>query len=226
MSKISNIKITLLGLLLPFAISTQARADVESWNWIEYRLPIVGENQNFPKTSLRVFTDARLNARSNGLDNLFLRVGPLVDVTPWMFVGFHGTLLADRLANGDFEQEVRAEIEPNIYGRFGDFTYNDRNRLEYRMRPTSGKFRYRNQLRVNYAPKDAKIIPYIWDEVLIDLAGEYFNQNRATIGFGIVFNENTRLDLGYILRTRYENQKWENDHIALVSLFVDIPKQK
>lgn len=221
-----KIIISLVSICSLFIYNNSAKADTESWNWVELREPIIKDSKNLPNIKLRVFSDARLNTRSKGLGDLFLRVGPLVDVTPWLFIGLHGTLQANK-TDTTFIQETRMEIEPNFYGRIGDFTFNDRNRLEYRMRETGNKFRYRNQLRFNYEPENIdmkNLVPYIWDEVLIDLAGEGFNQNRASIGIGYKFGKSNKIDLGYMLRSRFQSSVWIQDHILLISLTADHSK--
>lgn len=198
-----------------------AKADGEVWLWSEQRLPLTGSTTAVPRVSLRVFADVRLSGRSEGLAQAFLRVGPLVHVTPWLFVGAHGTVYADRLASGQFAQELRAELEPNLFGRVGPFTFNDRNRLEYRYRTTGERWRYRNQLRVNYAPPGARWIPFVWDELLVDLSGDGVHQNRAEIGLGRMLGDRSRVDVGYLFRSRLEAGQWHHDHILNLSVYVE-----
>lgn len=199
----------------------EAKADGEVWLWSEQRLPLTGSTTAVPRVSLRVFTDVRLSGRSEGLAQAFLRVGPLVHVTPWLFVGAHGTVYADRLASGQFAQELRAELEPNLFGRVGPFTFNDRNRLEYRYRTAGERWRYRNQLRVNYAPPGARWIPFVWDELLVDLSGDGVHQNRAEIGLGRMLGDRSRVDVGYLFRSRLESGQWHHDHILNLSVYVE-----
>ena len=193
---------TLFGVAVLVA-ALPARADFETWIWAEARVPVItAPTPAFPRLDWRVFTDARMNVRSGGLSQLFFRTGPLLYVTSWMFIGLHGTVYADRLGKpagdleaGDFDQEARVELEPNLFWRLGDFTFNDRNRLEYRWREYETRYRYRNQLRVNYAPRGAAWIPFVWDELLVDLSGKGVNQNRFNVGLGRMVNAHTRLDV-------------------------------
>jgi hypothetical protein len=215
----------LLGALLLLA-PTAARADEEVWFWAETRVPVVRtEKPAFPRLDWRIFADFRANRRSEGLAQGFLRNGPLFFPTSWMFVGLHGVIYSDRLASGAHEQEARLELEPNLFGRVGSFTFNDRNRGEYRWREREERFRYRNQLRVSYAPPGARWIPFVWDEVLVDLSGLGFNQNRAEIGLGWMMTETSRLDVGYLLRSREEKGQWIHDHILNVYFFFDVPRK-
>ena len=213
----------ILLALAATAASPSARADAEAWIWAELRLPVIrAAKPSFPRLDWRVFTDVRLNRRSDGLAQSFLRTGPLLFVTDWMFIGLHGTIYADRLKTGVFDQEARVELEPNLFGRLGDFTFNDRNRLEYRWRESEVRYRYRNQLRVSYAPIGAKWIPFVWDELLVDLSGAGVHQNRAEVGVGRMLNEYTRLDLGVMARSRKEMDGWHHDGVLNLYLFVDV----
>lgn len=207
------------------AAPAPARADGELWLWAETRVPVVrAPRPEFPRVDWRVFTDFRLNTRNEGLHQAFLRTGPLVFATDFLFVGLHGTVYADRQATGAFGQEARLELEPNVFFRWGDFTFNDRNRGELRFRDGATRTRYRNQLRVSYAPEGARWIPFAWDEVLVDLAGLGFHQNRLEFGLGRMLDPRTRLDVGYLFRSRKEQPGWAHDHILNVAIFFDVPR--
>jgi hypothetical protein len=211
-------------LALALAPAT-ARADGEVWLWAETRVPVVrAERPAFPRVDWRIFTDVRMNARNDGLHQSFLRSGPLLFATDFLFVGLHGTVYADRQATGVFGQEARIELEPNFFFRWGDFAFNDRNRGELRFRSGEQRTRYRNQLRVSYAPKGARWIPFVWDELLVDLAGQGVHQNRFQTGLGRMLDERTRLDVGYMFRSRKEQGSWSHDHILNVSIFFDAPR--
>lgn len=204
-------------------VPASARADGEAWVWVENRIPVVrADVPGYPRVDWRVFADFRMNKRSGGLAQAFFRTGPLVFPTSFMFVGVHGTIYSDRLASGVHDQEARLELEPNFFGRLGDFTFNDRNRGEYRWRESGVRWRYRNQLRVSYAPIGAKWIPFVWDEVLADLSGLGVNQNRFQVGLGRMLNPTTRLDVGYMIRSREDASGWAHDHVLNLYLFMDV----
>ncbi len=218
------------GVALAFALATllcaaPAKADGEVWIWAETRLPIMRKDTpSYGRLDWRIFTDFRMNKRSEGLGQAFLRTGPLLYASDFLFVALHGTVYSDRLASGKHETEGRLELEPNFFGRLGDFTFNDRNRLESRWRNDDQRFRYRNQARINYAPSGAKWIPFAWDEVLVDLAGLGLNQNRLEFGLGRLLDATTRLDLGYMIRSREAAGTWTHDHVLNLSLYYDVPR--
>lgn len=220
----------LLGLAAALT-ALPARADFETWFWAEVRVPVIQTPKpTFPRVDWRIFSDTRLNTRSGGLHQAFFRSGPLVFVSDWLFIGLHGTVYADKLGRpvgeipaGTFAQEVRFEVEPNFFWRLGDFTFNDRNRYEYRWRTYETRHRYRNQLRINYAPHGAKWIPFVWDEVLVDLSGNGVHQNRFDIGIGRMVNDQTRIDVGFMARSRKEADGWKHDGVLNLYVFVDVP---
>jgi hypothetical protein len=209
--------LTALATTALLAAPAPARADVESWNWFEARVPVSDGQHGLPDT-LRLWTDARFGGRYPGLGQLFFRVGPVWELHPNWFLATHLTTYADQISPGAFEQENRFEFEPNYRGRFGDWTVGDRNRLEYRWgRPAGARWRYRNLFRVNYQPEGATLFPYVWNEALVDLSGLGFNQNRSAIGISKVLSDSTRLDVAYLLRARGSAAgAWETDHILNV----------
>lgn len=207
-----------LALAAAWLPCSPAVADVESWNWFEARLPL-SEGQYGLPNSLRVWTDTRFGGRYPGLGQQFLRLGPIWELHPNLFLATHLTTYADQVTPGTFEQEHRAEFEPNLRWRWGVLSFADRNRLEYRFgRPAGPRWRYRNLLRMNVQPAGATLYPYVANEVLVDLSGAGFNQNRASLGLSRVLSDSVRLDVAYMLRSRAAAGTWENDHVLNVYL--------
>lgn len=226
--------LSLAALCLPLT----ARADGEAWAQFEYRLPVVqGPAPRWPRVDVRIYSEARFAGRADGINETFLRVGPLVYLTPWLFVATHATASTLRASSGQHVFELRAELEPNLFGRLGPFTFNDRNRVEMRWREAGVRWRYRNQLRVAYQPPGARVFPFVWDELLFDLSPlpqgpsvTGLQQNRASAGLSVQLHPNVRFDVAYLLRSRREAasatepERWEHDHGAVVALFVDVPR--
>lgn len=207
-------------LALWAAASPAALADTEVWSWVEARVPLSAEAPiTGQPVALRLFSDSRYGLRYPGLGWQFWRVGPLWSVAPGLMVGTHFTTIGVQTAPGAFMQEYRAELEPNFFGRWGDFAWNDRNRLEYRWRWNDQHFRYRNQLRVSCAPSGARWIPFAWEEAMIELNAEGFAQNRAELGVGYQLTDAARLDLGVMVRSRAAAAGWEHDVVFNTYLY-------
>ncbi len=211
----------LLGavLLVCWGLPRTARADHELWLWSEMRLPVATAEEFPVRTTFRLFNDTRFSGRRDGLHQVFLRFGPMFDLTPWLVVALNATVYADHLASGAFDEERRVELEPTLHWRWGAFAFADRNRLEYRWRDSDDALRYRNQFRISYAPQEHRVLPFVWNEVLITLNDEGFNQNRLLAGLTAVLSSTTRLEGGYMFRSRKELGSWFHDHIGVIYLF-------
>lgn len=228
------------------SVAPEARADFEFWTPIEVRVGVVrAPSPTWPRVDLRLVSEARFATRFNGLAQLFFRVGPVVYLTPWMFIAAHGTVLVDALSSAPptrLEEEVRAELEPNFTGRLGPITVASRNRLEFRWRQTSDRLRFRTQLRVNLAPVGWVVLPFVQDELLFDLWDSRvtatmptptgvsptpgFNQNRTMVGVGLQVTNAIRVDVAAVIRVRQQPglNDWALDVGPWIGLYVDGPK--
>jgi hypothetical protein len=195
-----------------------ARADGESWNALEIRIPSVSR-ENWEPVSLRVVTSSRFGFRYPGLGVSNLRVGPLWQVAPWMLLGLHGSAYAEQIEPGHFRQMLRLEAEPNLQASWGNWQFNDRNRIEWRYTPTDAWWRYRNQVRATYQPSGWQWWPTVSQEFAWDLRPWQMAQSRLTLGVSRILNRSTRLTLEYLWRGRPEQNEWATDHIANVTLF-------
>ena len=218
----------LVGFLWLLPLRARAQG-AEAWAVFEYRLLLREQQEKAPRLSLRLNSDTRFAQLTEGIDLMFLRVGPLVDVKPWLVLGASLTAVSDKLGSGLQSSEYRLELEPTLQGRRGNLTWSDRNRGELRAGDKL-RLRYRNLLRVNYAPPGARWLPFVWNEAMIEAdlqaeggADEGFNQNRLSAGVGYVLRDATRLDVGYIRRSKTVAGEWFGDNVLWVSLFIGIP---
>jgi hypothetical protein len=191
-----------------------AHADQEVWTISETRVR-VSEGTWWIPSFARTWTDFRFSRRHDGLGLAFFRVGPIWDLHPALFVAAHATTAAIQGTGAEY----RLELEPNLRGRLGPLTFNDRNRLERRWRDDNTWWRYRNQLRVNWAPEGARFIPFVADEILADIGASELEQNRLQVGLGVVFWGQSRVDVSYQLRTRRAGVGWINDNMAVLYLY-------
>lgn len=225
------------------AAPSVARADFETWVPVELRVPLYStEVPRFPRVDLRVITEARFALRFNGLEQAFLRVGPIFYLSRFFFLALHGSIAADAAVPAAgmptrLQEEARFELEPNFFGRLGPLTFLNRNRFEYRWRQDDQRTRLRLLLRVNAAPVGWRVMPFVQEEMLFDLtdtrpAGTSgvpptpgFNQNRLQVGVGIQILPNVRLDVAFLLRVRAQPgmSEWAYDMGPWVQLFIDVP---
>lgn len=235
-------------MALATVVPATARADWEIWMPVEVRVPVLrAPTPTWGRVDWRFISEARFSGRTEGLEQLFVRTGPAVYLTPFLFVGAHVTYLADALGGSPpirMEQEVRAELEPTLFGRIGPVTLVSRNRLEYRWRQTFERTRFRTQLRVNLAPQGWRVMPFLQGELLFDLTDTRLDnpvtaaavsptpglgQVRGMAGVGLQLASNVRLDVGLLVRSRQVAAtapgSFEStlDEGLWMQVFVDIP---
>lgn len=220
-------------LFVPLAVPSVApparAAEPEAWIWLETRVPLV---DRLPLTDrpvqLRLFSDLRLGQRYGGLGWQIMRAGPLWHLGQGFFVGTHLAFISNQSSPGNWDQEYRVDIEPNFSGRLGDWLWSDRHRLEWRVRVGAGTQhpRYRNLLRMQYAPAGLAWQPFAWLEPLFDFNAEGFAanplglaQNRVAVGVARPLGSDARVDLALLLRSRFGAGTWAHDPIANVTLF-------
>jgi hypothetical protein len=207
-----------LAACLLTGLARPAHADTESWNALEVRIPNESDSVWEP-TSLRVVTSSRFGFRYPGLGVSNLRVGPLFQLAPWLMLGLHGSAYAEQFEPGDFRQMLRLEAEPNFQTSWGDWQFNDRNRIEWRYTPTDAWWRYRNQLRATYQPAGWWLWPTVSQEFAWDLRPWLLAQSRLTLGVSRILNRSTRLTVEDLWRGRPHHGAWETDHILNLTLF-------
>ena len=65
----------------------------------------------------------------------------------------------------------------------------------------------------------------MWDELLVDIAGTWVNENRAAVGLARMLGDSVRLEAAYLLRSRLLDGDWQHDHILNVYLFVSVARR-
>ncbi len=106
------------ALALALVPTLPAVADAEVWTNLETRVPLNRPQDPWPDF-LRCIAGTRYGFRYPGVGLANLRVGPLWEVAPWLLVGLQTSTYAMQSQPGIFSQEMRAELEPNLHGRFG-----------------------------------------------------------------------------------------------------------
>jgi hypothetical protein len=210
---------SLLAALASLELAAPAFSEPEFWNWFEFRLPVLDRAPWTEQPLLvRVISDLRFGPRYPGLGGSFLRVGPVWQLSDGSMLALHGTVIPQQSRPDVWSTEYRLELEPTFMGRVLDWTWSDRHRLEYRVRPEGSHVRYRNLARLNLAPPGSPWIPYLWDEILVEGNADGFAQNRAEVGIGRTLGGPARLDVGLMWRARRSaNSDWAHDAIVHTS---------
>jgi hypothetical protein len=202
-----------LGLLVAPA---QARADGEAWVGYEGRIRVHDdEASSIPPTQIRVASEARFNGRSEGLDLLFFRAGPIFNLAPWVSLALHFTTAAGKGADGTFAPQYRPEGDVVFSYQIGALALFDRNRFEGLLGAPGGVFRYRNMLRADYALGASPLGVFAFNEIIAASVTPPGIENRAGVGLRLGPLAGLTLDPGYMLRTRESPDGVQADHAAI-----------
>jgi len=205
-------------------IPIKARADEQLWAVYEHRVPLMNSAPTLPRLSLRVATETIFSSET-ALQTALLRVGPMLDVTSWLYLAAHGSVLTNKVGS-TYEAQYRTELELNPYGALGRFKWNDRLRNEITF--TSGgvpQYRLREMLRVSMPLQShPNWIPFVAGEVFITPTNKQsVSEIRNMLGIGYKFSNDTRTDFGYCLRNIYEARRWQIDHALFFVILFDVP---
>lgn len=203
-----------------------ARADLESWDAVDLRIPLAHETPLSP-ARLNVFSVAQLAPRfDGGLGIMRFSVGPQWDLSPQFSFGLLGDVVYVGVPGGKSTQEYRLNFEPVVRGRFlPELAWVDRTRIEYRYFPNRSNWRARNLFRLNWSGLSDEWVPYLANEVFVEYP-QGFNQNRSMLGVRHVFDSSLQMDIGYMLRWRKaSDETWSADHILMLFLFFAPPDQ-
>lgn len=118
---------------------------------------------------------------------------------------------------GKFKEENEPYIIATLKLSLGKFSFNSRNRFEYRhfdYKADSG--RYRNKFTLKYPLKVAKfeVQPFVSDEIFFGFGGtNQFNQNRFTSGLGFDIIKNIKGEIYYMLVTVKRPTGWYDSNV-------------
>jgi hypothetical protein len=116
------------------------------------------------------------------------------------------------LSKNKFKEENEPYITATLKLKMGDFSFNSRNRFEYRhfdYKADSG--RYRNKFTLKYFLKIARFEakPFISDEIFFGFGGKsQFNQNRLSSGIEFEIIKNMKGEIYYMLVTVKRTTQW------------------
>lgn len=113
-------------------------------------------------------------------------------------------------------EENRPHLNATFTFRWLGLEFQDRNRLEYRVREGKDDVaRYRNRLRLRFPVKwtHLKIQPYVADEIFIDFDQGELNRNRLYLGAAGNLVKPLKLDLYYLWQSSESSGTWLDCHI-------------
>jgi len=121
--------------------------------------------------------------------------------------------------NDDWKVEYRPHLNAAVKWKFYKIIFNDRNRLEYRIKEDIKFFRYRNKLTVKMQKyTQFKIQPYLAEEPFYDFDANELNKNRVYAGVNFKVLDNFKTDIFYILESRLKDGIWTNVNVLGAAL--------
>lgn len=168
----------------------------------------------------RLYTELQEGPTFPDMHQMLWRVGPIWDLAPFFSVATHFTNIAIQdLDDRQFIEEHRFELEPTFNGKFFPWmNWNNRQRLEYRVRADGNRWRYRNRVGLSFPIPETPFSPFVSSELFVGLNGEGLTQNRNTLGLSWQVNPSIRLSASYMLRLVQEPTGWQPIHVAFLSL--------
>ncbi|MFP5503862.1 MAG: DUF2490 domain-containing protein [Candidatus Sericytochromatia bacterium] len=200
----------LVGALLAVLLSpAPALAAVQQWYQVENEVQLP-KPVGWSPDAVSFATDVRYSSDRVGLERVQLRWGPRWNIGSWLELGINHNAYLQQDDSGVMIQEQRLELQPTFMGTVGPLAWEDRSRLERRMRPDSVRMRYRNQLRLA-AEVAPGWTPFVADEVFFDLERMVFNENRVTLGLA-----HDRAEDGWEFSYTFRQEQgagWAPDHL-------------
>ena len=138
----------------------------------------------------------------------------------WLDLGA-GYRLAMQDRDGDWKYDSRPFLDTTFKMTLHEFTFNDRNRFEFRaLENAKDDIRYRNKLEIR-APEMTKFAlqPFVGNEIFVRLTGNFDAVENRLYG-GVGFNTLWKLkgDLYYLWRTRDRDNTWIDSNVLGTNL--------
>ncbi|MDD4870898.1 MAG: DUF2490 domain-containing protein [Kiritimatiellae bacterium] len=161
----------------------------------------------------------------NYLHNVYynhIDIGISRTVTKWLDLGANFRQVHEK-KKGVWETEYRPHVNGTLKWKLGNWSFSDRNRLEFRdLQSSEDKWRYRNRLTI-YPPVKlfgGNIKPYIADEIYEDLSGNNLDRNRVYAGAECKLADWLKSDVFYIWQSSYKDREWLDINVISVKFEV------
>jgi len=125
------------------------------------------------------------------------------------------------LKNGAWREENRTHTNLQFKWKAIGLTFEDRNRMEYRVRDDTEKsWRYRNKLTIALDVKWTKIQlqPFAADEVFVDFKEDELNRNRFYVGVKAKLMKHLKTSLHYLWQSSKKGEDWVDFNIVGIDM--------
>jgi len=122
------------------------------------------------------------------------------------------------LSGGKFKEENEPYVTATLTLTGGGFTFESRNRIEYRHfaynKADSGRYRNKFTLKLPFKFTKIQIQPFIGDEVMFSIGGtNQFSQNRFSAGLGTTLTKNVKAEIYYMLVSVKSAGRWVDSNV-------------
>jgi len=141
-------------------------------------------------------------------------------LTEWFKLGFNYRYIESDSSSG-WNYENRVHVNGQFYWQWGDYSFFDRNRLEYRDREANeNTWRYRNKLTMRPPLKWTKfeIQPYVAGEVLYSTNVSSWDQYRLMAGLGSRPTDLFRISLYYMFISKENSDDWIDTNVLVLDM--------
>lgn len=182
--------------------------DWQHWN----RESVEGNISKNLKAKLDV--EFRFGDNCSELYHQYSEMGLSYRCSGWFDLGLNYRQIYEKKGDA-WRQENRPHLNATFKWSWLNLKFEDRSRLEYRIREGKDNiFRYRNKLTVKL-PKltEFKIEPYIAGEPFYDFDANEVNKNRLYAGMSFTAVKNLKADIYYMFEGNKMNDSWTNINI-------------
>ncbi len=214
----SSLLATLILSLLVNLLTVGLATGQEVWIGGQTKVNITDGDYYLPQ-DLRWSTEARFGDEGIGLRYLLLRVGPQWTFNEHFQLALSTTAISEEGDEGEFQPQLRAELEPHVLWTLGPAKFDDRSRLESRWFSSGQNWRYRNQLNISLDLGATPWVPFASEELFIDFDAGRVSESRSKMGVAWQSGGESGLSLSfaYLLRfTRDAPTDWAAQHIAVI----------
>jgi hypothetical protein len=183
--------------------------DWQHWN----RESIEGNiNENW---KVKIDVEFRFGDDCSELYHQYSEMGLSYRCSGWFDLGLNYRQIYEKKGEV-WREENRPHINATFKWSWSDFKFEDRSRLEYRVR--EGKddvFRYRNRLTLKLRLKwgNFNVQPYVADEIFLDFDEGELNRNRLYLGANGNLGKGLKAEAYYLWQTSKSKGRWGDYNI-------------
>lgn len=207
--------VSVMDLCLMFlAVGTALASD----EW-EYKSKYVAEVKINDKLAVRVNPEFIFNDNISRFCEYNVDCGLDWKCRDWLVISPCLKLIEAKSGN-EWKGEVRPDPDITLRWKGKNFKFDDRNRMEYRIREDRANvWRYRNRIRVKHPVKLTRleITPFVSNEIFWALDAGEINENEFGGGLSLKFTKYIQVTIDYLWKSK-KDDNWTNVNVLETEL--------